>query len=156
MIKISLISKSRNWPARIKRINKIIKNLVKYEKDLNFNKKIDYNCNIVLMNNRLIKKINSKYKKTNKGTDVLTFVSEIIINKRKLKMCDIFFSSEIIKKDALLNKVDFYDHLTHLIIHSFLHINGYLHDKIKDFNRMKKKEILVLKKIGIKNPYLEL
>ena len=53
------------------------------------------------------------------------------------------------------NNINFYSHLTHLIIHSFLHINGYVHDKIKDFNKMKKIEIKVLNKIGIDNPYLQ-
>ena len=36
---------------------------------------------------------------------------------------------------------------------SFLHINNYIHDKIKDYLEMKKIEIKVLKKIGIDNPY---
>ena len=51
------------------------------------------------------------------------------------------------------NNVDFYNHLAHLIIHSFLHINDYVHIKLKDYLIMKKIEIYVLNKIGIENPY---
>ena len=52
------------------------------------------------------------------------------------------------------NGINFYDHLTHLLIHSFLHINGFLHDKTIDYNRMKKVEIKLLNKLKIVNPYL--
>ena len=100
--------------------------------------------------------MNYKFRKKNKATDVLTFISIVNIKKKKKqKICDIFLSAEMITKDAKNNKVSFYNHLTHLFIHSFLHINGYVHDKVEDSNRMKKIEIKVLKKIGISNPYLQ-
>ena len=68
--------------------------------------------------------------------------------------CDIFFSSEIIKKDAKNNLINSYDHITHLIIHCFLHINGYDHKKNSEFVKMKKIEEKILMKLGIKSPYL--
>ena len=67
--------------------------------------------------------------------------------------CDIFFSAETIKIDAKTNLIDFYDHLTHLIIHCFLHVNGYDHKKNTNFLKMKNIEIKVLSKLGLKNPY---
>ena len=98
--------------------------------------------------------MNNKFRKKNKTTDVLTFISEPRIDKRnKTKICDIFFSAETIKKDAKKNGLNFYNHFTHLIIHSFLHINGFVHNSLDDFKKMKKIEIKILKKIGIFNPY---
>jgi len=67
--------------------------------------------------------------------------------------CDIFFSAETIKIDAKTNLINFYDHLTHLIIHCFLHVNGYDHKKNTNFLKMKNIEIKVLSKLGLKNPY---
>ena len=85
---------------------------------------------------------------------MLTFISETRIDKiNKTKICDIFFSAETIKKDAKKNGLNFYNHFTHLIIHSFLHINGFVHNSLDDFKKMKKIEIKILKKIGIFNPY---
>ena len=102
-----------------------------------------------------MKKLNLKFKQTNKTTDVLTFVSTIEDrNFKQNKFCDIFLSAETIKLDSSINKINFYNHFTHLLIHSFLHINGYMHKKIKDFIKMQKIEIKILNKIGIKNPYL--
>ena len=155
MIKYLLISKSKHWPPRMKKINMAIKKILSYKSDLKFNNKINYNCNLVLVDDHYIKKINNKFRKKNKSTDVLTFVSEIVIRKsNKIKICDIFLSAQTIKNDAKKNNVSFYDHLTHLIIHSFLHINGFMHQTIGDFNEMKKKEIKILNKLGISNPYL--
>ena len=155
MIKHFLICKSKHWPARLKKVDNIIKNINNYKKELNFNKAMDYYCNIILTNDESIKKMNFKYLKKNKATDILTFVSDINIKNKKQKICDIFLSAEIIARDAKKNNINFYSHLTHLLIHSFLHINGYVHDKIIDFNKMKKIEIKILNKIGIDNPYLQ-
>ena len=102
-----------------------------------------------------MKKINLKYKNVKKTTDVLTFVSEIKKTKfNKKKYCDIFFSIETIDNYSKKNKIDFYEHFTHLLIHSFLHINGYLHNNKINFKKMKKIEIIVLKKLGLSNPYI--
>jgi probable rRNA maturation factor len=155
VIKYFLICQSKHWPARLKKVDNLIKNINNFKNELNFNKAIDYYCNIILTNDESIKKMNFKFSKKNKATDVLTFVSDINFKKnKKQKICDIFLSAEIITSDAKKNNINFYNHLTHLLIHSFLHINGYVHDKIIDFNKMKKIEIKVLNKIGIDNPYL--
>jgi len=152
MIKFTVICKSKHWPARVKKITSIIKKILKFKKDLNFKQTITYNCNIILADNNLIKKINYKFRKKKQPTDVLTFVSEIRKkNLKKLKICDIFISAEIITKDAKRNNTTFYDHFTHILIHSFLHINGFNHIKNKDYYQMNKKEILILKKLGIIN-----
>tara|TARA_B110000263_G_C15200060_1_gene460210 strand:+ start:294 stop:764 length:471 start_codon:yes stop_codon:yes gene_type:complete len=154
MIKYTIVCKSNHWPVRLKKVNKIIDNILKSKKYLKFRNDIDYECNIILGNNILLKKINFEYRKKNKATDVLTFVSKLNLNKNKKKYCDIFISAEVLKKDAKKNKISFYDHLTHILIHSFLHINGFIHKKIVDFNKMKNIEILILKKNGIANPYI--
>ena len=150
MIKFTVNCKSKHWPARVKKITSIIKKILKFKKDLNFKQTITYNCNIILADNNLIKKINYKFRKKKQPTDVLTFVSEIRKkNVQKFKICDIFISAEIIKKDAKRNNTTFYDHFTHILIHSFLHINGFNHIKNKDYYQMNKKEVLILKKLGI-------
>ena len=51
------------------------------------------------------------------------------------------------------NKVNLYDHFNHLLIHSILHINGYDHKNLFQFNKMKNIEIKILKQFGIRNPY---
>ena len=155
MINYSLICQSKHWPPRLNKIKLMVQNILKFQKELKFQNNIDYNCNLILTDDKLMKKINYKFRNNQNSTDVLTFVSEIKVNKRKReKICDIFLSANIITLDAKNNQVNFYNHLSHLIIHSFLHINGYLHDRVYDFNKMKKIEITTLNKLGISDPYL--
>ena len=155
MINYSLVCKSNYWPARVKKIKLLIKKILNFQNELFFKKNIYYNCNIILADDKLVKKMNLKFRNIRNSTNVLTFVSEINLKKtKKQKMCDIFLSAEKIKKEATINNITFYNHLTHILIHSFLHINDFKHKKIKDFKKMKKIEIFVLKKLGISNPYI--
>ena len=86
---------------------------------------------------------------------MLTFVKFIENNKNNNEVyCDIFFSAETIKEDSKKNLINFYDHITHLIIHCFLHVNGYDHKKNSDFMKMKILEEKMLMKLDIKNPYI--
>ena len=154
IIKINYFLLSSNWSKRLIKIKKITNNVIKEKINLKFNHKINYYLNIILANDASVKKLNLKYRRKNKTTDVLTFVNEIKQNNKKTyKYCDIFFSAETIKFDAKKNNIDFYDNFCHLLIHSFLHINGYYHNNINDFEKMKKKEVNILNKIGLENPY---
>ena len=98
-------------------VNKIIK-----VKELGFKKKNYYFLNMIFVDDNEIKNLNNIYRKQNKITDVLTFINNVKNNKNIYEAhCDIFFSAETIKKDAKKNFIDFYDHITHLLIHCFLH-----------------------------------
>jgi len=153
MIVSNYYCKSKHWPPRINKLKKIFNNTI-VNKDLKFKKNQNYFLNFVLTNDKEIIKLNKKYKNKKKETDVLTFVSKSS-NKylKRNTYCDIFFSAETMQKDAKKNNVNFYDHFTHLLVHSFLHVNGYKHDNINSFKIMKKIEIKILKKLGINNPY---
>ena len=154
MITYNITSKTNHWSRRVKKVDYLIKKILIYKKELNFKKNINYYCNFVLTNDRFVKNLNRKFKKNNQSTDVLTFVSKFNLARKKTeKHCDIFLSVETITKDAKKNKIDFYNHLAHLIVHSFLHINDYMHIRIKDFLIMKNKEINILSHMGITNPY---
>ena len=152
-IETNFFCKSYYWYRRMSKIKKIVSNLLLYD-DFGFKKKKYYFLNFIFINDNKIKKLNQFYRKKNKTTDVLTFVME---EKKKYfaneVYCDIFFSAETIKIDAKTNLIDFYDHLTHLIIHCFLHVNGYDHKKNTNFLKMKNIEIKILSKLGVKNPY---
>ena len=154
MIYYTLSSKTNHWSRRIKKIDNLINEILVYKKKLKFVSNINYYCNFILANDLFIKNLNRKFKNSNKSTDVLTFVYKLNYNnKKEERHCDIIFSIETISNDARVNNIVFYNHLTHLIIHSFLHINDYLHKKIKDYLTMKNIEINILKQLGISNPY---
>ena len=153
-IKISYFAQSKKWPRRLPKIKKIssktVNKMSKY-----FSKNNIFYLNIILSNEQKLIRLNKEYKNVSKDTDVLTFVSNFS-NKElgKILYCDIFFSIETIEKHVIENKKDIYDHFNHLLIHSILHINGYDHKSLKQFDMMKKEEIKILDKMCISNPYL--
>ena len=153
-IEINFFCKSNLWSRRMVKIKEIA-NIILKTNNLGFNKKNIYFLNLIFIDDKKIKKINLKYKNKNKATDVLTFVKLIQNTKNKYEAyCDIFFSAETIKNDSKKNLINFYDHITHLIIHCFLHVNGYDHKNNSDFIKMKSLEEKILKKLNIKSPYL--
>ena len=138
----------------IKRIVK--KSISVVLKEMDFKKK--YYLSVLLTNNNGIKKINNKYRKINKSTNVLSFPQndERFITKKtsKIILGDIVISLEKIIKESKLQKKQSSDHLTHMVIHSILHLLGFNHEKLKDFEIMKRKEISVLSKLSISSPYI--
>ena len=153
-LKIDFFSNSKKWSRRLPKIKKIglmtIKIMSKY-----FSKNHMHYINLILSDKEKVSKLNSKFNKIYKDTDVLTFVTKIS-NKElgKILYCDIFFSIDTIETFVETNKIKINDHFNHLLIHSLLHVNGYTHTNKNKFNKMKKEEINILSKLGIDNPYL--
>ena len=62
MINFSLFCKSNHWPARKKKVELIINKILKYKKDLHFSMNINYACSIILADDILLKKINTRFR----------------------------------------------------------------------------------------------
>ena len=153
-IKTNFYCKSKYWSRRMNKIRSTV-NKILFLNEIGFKKKNFYFLNLIFVEDKKIKQLNKMYRKINKVTDVLTFISKSKNNKINDEVyCDIFFSAETIKKDSKRNLINFYDHLTHLIIHCFLHVNGYDHKKEIDFIRMKNLEEKILMKFDVESPYL--
>ena len=104
MIKLNFFSKTNNWSRRIAKVKKVSKLAMKEKSQMRFKKNIIYYLNIILTNDAEIKKLNLKYKKNNKTTDVLTFISEYKNDKKLTKYCDIYFSANMIENDSKKTK----------------------------------------------------
>ena len=144
---------SKKWTRRVPIIKKISSKTLKYMLSYFIQSKV-YNLNIILTDKNNIKKLNKTYRNKEKDTDVLTFVNKSYNkNVGKNYYCDIFFSIDKIENFLKDSKINFYEHFNHLLIHSFLHINGYEHKTSNGNKLMKKIEILIMKKLGFENPY---
>ena len=150
---VEFFSQSQKWSTRLPKLKEISLKTIKKMSDY-FNNENIYNLNLIFTHKKEMIRLNKKFKNEYKDTDVLTFVSKRA-NKElgKFVYCDIFFSIDTIEFFIKENNLTIYDHFTHLLIHSVLHINGYNHKKIKDHNLMKLEEIKILENLKIKNPY---
>ena len=142
MIKVNTITSHSNWKKFLKKPNDYLKKrLNKLSKAPSFKRK-NHEFSILLTNNKEMKKLNHKFRKKNKTTDVLSFPIKIK-NKKKIYVGDIAISFEIIKKRS--KKTNFFLEFDKMWIHGYLHLIGYDHKKYNDFKKMLKKEKLLLK-----------
>ncbi len=68
---------------------------------------------------------------------------------------DIALAYETCAREAAGQGKRFADHVTHLIVHSTLHLLGFDHETDADAERMEETEITVLAQMGIADPYAE-
>jgi probable rRNA maturation factor len=134
MISIDVVSENNRWSKKIKKVDVFFNSLAKvFPKKYRFIKE-KVSLTILLSNNKNIKKLNKKFRNKNKATDVLSFPSEKKIDiKKSPYIGDIVISYEFMNKPKALSAPEFKNKVTKIFIHSFLHLLGYDHIKLKDF-----------------------
>ena len=93
--------------------------------------------------------LNYNYRNQKKPTNILSFV----LSEDPL-IGDIILCHPVIKNEAKNQNKKIHSHYAHLLIHGYLHLLGYSHDKKFDADKMEKKEIQILKRFGFQNPYI--
>ncbi len=91
--------------------------------------------------------LNRQFREKDKPTNVLSFPMD------GMMLGDIVLARETIAREAGEQGKEFEHHLTHLIIHGFLHLLGYDHLDPKNASEMETIEIAALAQLGIDNPY---
>ena len=111
---------------------------------------------IRLSNDKEVKAFNLKWKGINKSTNILSFLNNYKIfsfENNMIYLGDLIISYDTLLKEVKSKKIDFQDHLSHILIHGILHLKGYTHDKEEDTRLMQNEEKRLLKNLNIKNPY---
>ena len=110
---------------------------------------------VVLSNDEHVQILNRDWRQIDKPTNVLSFPTRDIEPGEipEMLLGDIILARETIAEEAVNFGISFADHLTHLVIHGFLHIFGYDHVEDKDAEVMERLERQCLRKINIPDPY---
>ena len=137
MIKANVILDYSKWKNKIKDPDNYLEKKLKKLSRIPYFKKKKQEFSILLTNNKKMKNLNSKFRKKNKPTDVLSFQTN-----DNIYIGDIAISYEIVNKRAKLS--NFFIEFDKMWIHGYFHLIGYDHKKIKDFKKMAKKENLIL------------
>ena len=150
MISVNVLVDHKKWKKSLNKpqlfFDKILR---RFPKKYTFsNKKVNFT--LLLSNNTNIKKLNNKFRKRNKPTDVLSFPA---FSKQKLKSIknkkiyigDIVTSYEIINSRSV--KKNFFVEFDKVWVHGLLHLIGYDHIRNKDFYKMNKIEKRILNSI---------
>ena len=99
--------------------------------------------------------LNQCYRHKEGATNILSFPFEApeMINSPLLG--DLVICAPIIEQQAEQQHKALFHHWAHIIIHGVLHLCGYDHLSDADAQIMESKEIILLKKLSIHNPYQE-
>jgi probable rRNA maturation factor len=153
MIKADVLINSKGWKKYIRHPDNYLKNkLRKAEKKINILKKNKLNFTLLLSGDSEIKKLNKKFRKKNKTTDVLSFpfhekyfLDQLIKKKKNIYLGDVIINlNEIIKQSRKQNFFIIFDKIW---IHGLAHLLGYRHKSNMDFSIMNKLENKIIKSI---------
>jgi probable rRNA maturation factor len=152
MIKVNVQVDNKAWYKKIKNPKKYLnEKLKKISKNIKFFKKKNLTFTILLTNSLNMKKLNKKFRKINKPTDVLSFPF-FLLSKLKLTQKNNFYIGDIAASFEIINsrskKNNFFLEFDKVWIHGLLHLVGYDHIKDKDYFKMYKIEKSILKSIS--------
>ena len=150
MIKVNVAINNKSWHKKIKHPKKYFnQKLKKISNIIKFFRGKNITFTILLTNSLNMKKLNKKFRKRNKSTDVLSFPTFSakrlqLMKEKKIYIGDIAASYEAIHSRS---KKNFFEEFDKVWVHGLLHLIGYDHIRDKDFYKMNKIEKRILNSI---------
>jgi probable rRNA maturation factor len=92
------------------------------------------------------RELNKAFRRKDRATNVLTFRYDETSG-------DIVLCHPVIRRGVSVQGKSVAAHYAHLVVHGCLHLRGYDHENKRDAARMEAREIGILRRGGVGNPY---
>jgi probable rRNA maturation factor len=100
------------------------------------------------------RRLNAHYRGRNYPTNVLSFPAAAVpAAARPRPLGDLVICARVLRAEAREQAKALRAHWAHLVVHGALHLIGYDHEAGPDAQRMERREIAVLRRLGFANPY---
>ncbi len=96
--------------------------------------------------------LNARYRGRDQATNVLSFPASAAAARMGL-LGELVICPAVLRAEARSQGKSPRAHWAHLVVHGVLHLAGYDHERPADAQRMERREIRVLRALGIGNPY---
>jgi len=155
MVKVNLVIEDKNWKSRYPKVNLVLTKSIKKILLSTFpSRTIAFEISILLTGTKNMKKLNKKFRKINKDTDVLSFPAEEknffkkdLKLKKKVYLGDIALSYQYIEAIIKKQNTSFDDYFKKILIHGVLHLIGYEHDSFTKYKKMNLLEQKIIRSI---------
>jgi probable rRNA maturation factor len=124
----------RRWNAHVRNIPRAVSRAMRVA---------GCEASVVLTDDRTIKQLNARDRNKNQPTNVLTYEMP----------AEILLAFGTVRREAAQAHKSVADHLTHLLVHGALHLQGFDHHHAGDARRMEGREAKLLARLGVKNPW---
>jgi probable rRNA maturation factor len=111
---------------------------------------------VLLCDDKTIARLNAQWRGQQKPTNVLSFPApppQGAVPDERIPLGDIAIAYETLTREAEENRKTVSDHLSHLVVHGFLHLLGYDHHMHDEAEQMERLERDILARIGVADPY---
>lgn len=149
---LTLVIENKNW-TEIRRLKSLAEKTVEATLPARDRKK---QITILFADDATLKSLNRDWRGKNKPTNVLSFpaAQNLKLPRGQAKpLGDIALAFETVKREAVQSGKTLKAHTTHLLVHGVLHLLGYDHMSDAEAELMEAREVKILKKLGIDNPY---
>jgi probable rRNA maturation factor len=96
--------------------------------------------------------LNALWRGHDRPTNVLSFPASAAARAAGM-LGDLVICPAVLRAEAHAQRKSARAHWAHLVVHGALHLVGYDHERLRDARRMERREILVLRRLGLGNPY---
>jgi probable rRNA maturation factor len=108
---------------------------------------------ILLTDDSAIQALNRGGRAKDEPTNVLSFPAPEPLPGAPVMLGDIVIAYETVSREAAAERKPIADHLSHLVVHGFLHLMGYDHDADEEAAAMERLETEILVRLGVPDPY---
>ena len=115
---------------------------------------------VLLADNERLRCLNRDWRDQDRATNVLAFpgqpaeaLGRAAPRGPRLGLGDIVLAHGVVRAESQAQGKTLADHLSHLVVHGFLHLVGHDHDEAAAAERMEALEVAVLDGLGIADPY---
>src|ERR1700733_12816160 len=97
--------------------------------------------------------LNARYRGRDRPTNVLSFPAPPGARGASGLLGDLVICPAVLRAEARAQHKSAQAHWAHLVVHGVLHLTGYDHEREDQAVRMERREIRVLRRLGVANPY---
>ena len=109
---------------------------------------------VLLVGERRSRALNARYRGRDRSTNVLSFPAPAVATRSSGALGDLVICPAVLRAEAREQRKDVRSHWAHMVVHGLLHLLGYEHERERDAQRMERREVRVLRRLGIANPYV--